>query len=119
MELTDKNYNDIVLKEEKAIFIDFYSPMCSPCTELKTFIEDKLEDYGKENGVLVVKCNVSKNPKINEKFKISSVPFTVIVTKDKKFKEPEVGLRDASYYFGIIDKYGKNAKKSFFKKLFS
>ena len=66
----------------------------------------------------MIKCNITKNPKINEKFKISSVPFTIVVTKDKKFKEPNEGLRDRSYYFDIIDKYGKNSKKGFFSKFF-
>ena len=35
MELNDKNYNDIILEEERPVFIDFYSPMCSPCQDLK------------------------------------------------------------------------------------
>ena len=118
MELTDKNYNDIVLKEEKPIFIDFYSPMCGPCQELKSFINNKLEEYAKENEVLVLKCDISKNPKINEKFKIQSVPFTIVVTKDKKFKDPEIGLREPEYYFKIIDKYSGKKKKGFFSKIF-
>jgi len=118
MELTDKNYNDIVLNEERAIFIDFYSPMCGPCQDLKAFISNKLEKYANDNNVLILTCNVSKNPKINEKFKIQSVPFTIVVTKDKKFKDPEIGLREPEYYFKLIDKYSGKKKKGLLSNLF-
>ena len=111
MKLTDENYNKIVLNEGRNIFIDFYSPRCGPCQELSGFIDEHLEEYAKEKGVLVLKCDVSKNQKIAEKFNIQSVPFTIAVTKDKKFKYPELGLQEASYYFGIIDKL--SGKKKF------
>jgi len=115
MEVNDNNYNELVLKEERPIFIDFYSPMCGPCVELKEFIDTNLEAYGSEKGVLVLKCNVSENPKLAEKLKIKSVPFTIGITKglgqDKKFKYPEVGMQEAHYYFNIIDKL--SGKKKF------
>lgn len=112
MEITDKTYNDIVRDGEKPVFIDFYSPMCGPCQELKSFINDKLIKYAEEKDVLILTCNVAKNPKIAEKFNVQSVPLTVGVTKDKKFKYMENGLKDAPYYFKIIDKL--SGKKKFF-----
>jgi len=79
--------------------------------------ENDLEAYGKENAVDVVKCNVSRNPKLAEAFKVQSVPFTIAVLPDGKLKYPELGLKDNAYYFGIIDKLA--GKGSFFSKLFS
>ena len=71
----------------------------------------------KKNGVEVVKCNVAKNPKLANAFKIESVPFTIAVMPDEKLKFPEIGMRDHGYYYKVIDKL--SGKGGFFSKLFS
>ena len=119
MNVTDKNYNKLVLKEERAIFIDFYSPSCGPCQQLKSFIKNEFEEYARKNNILVLTCDVSSNQKIAEKFKISSVPFTIMINKNKEFKDPQLGLQEPYYYYSLIDKYNGKEKKGFFKKLFS
>jgi thioredoxin 1 len=117
MELTDKNYETIIKHNEKPVFIDFYSPMCGPCQLLTQLIDERLESYGEEHGVVVVKCNVTQNPKLATAFKVSSVPFTIAVLPNEKLKYPELGLKDEHYYFNLIDKL--SGKKSFFSRLFS
>jgi len=117
MELTDKNYEKIIKKSERPVFIDFYSPSCGPCQVLTRLIDEKLEAYGEEKGILVVKCNVAKNPKLATAFTIESVPFTIAVMPNEKLKYPELGLKNETYYFDIIDKLA--GKKSFWGKIFS
>jgi len=116
MELTDKNYEKIIKNNETPVFIDFYSPTCGPCQMLMELIENSLERYGEENNIVVAKCDVSRNPKLAEAFKVQSVPFTIAVMPDGKLKYPELGLKDNSYYFGVIDKLA--GKGSLFSKLF-
>ena len=116
MELTDKNYETIIKNNDKPVFVDFYSPTCGPCQMLMEVMENGLEAYGEKNGVDVVKCDVSRNPKLAEAFKVQSVPFTIAVLPDGKLKYPELGLKDNAYYFGIIDKLA--GKGSFFSRLF-
>ena len=117
MELTDKNYEKIIKNNEKPVFIDFYSPTCGPCQMLTQLIDERLEKYGEENGIPVVKCNVSRNPKLAQAFNIQSVPFTIVVMPNEKLKYPELGLKDEAYYFNLIDKLA--GKGSFFSRLFS
>lgn len=117
MELTDKNYTDIIKNNETPVFIDFYSPTCGPCQMLTKLIDEKLEAYGEENGIKVVKCDISRNPKLAEAFKVRSVPFTIAVMPDEKLKFPELGLKHETYYFELIDKLA--GKGSFFSRLFT
>jgi thioredoxin 1 len=117
MELTDKNYEKIIKNNEKPVFIDFYSPTCGPCQMLTKLIDERLEKYGEENGITVAKCDVSRNPKLAEAFKVQSVPFTIVVMLNEKLKYPELGLKDEAYYFNLIDKL--SGKGSFFSRLFS
>jgi len=116
MELTDKNYETIIKNNDRPVFVDFYSPTCGPCQMLMQLIDEQLERYGKENDIPVVKCDVSQNPKLASAFKIQSVPFTIAIMPGGKLKYPELGVKDAAYYFNIIDKLA--GKKSFFSKLF-
>ena len=117
MELTDKNYETIIKNNEQPVFIDFYSPTCGPCQMLMQLIDERLEKYGEENGVKVVKCDVSRNSKLAEAFKVRSVPFTIAVMPDGKLKYPELGLKNETYYFELIDKLA--GKGSFFSRLFT
>jgi thioredoxin 1 len=115
-ELTDKNYESIILNTDSPIFIDFYSPTCGPCQILLSFL-GQIQEHGLKHNVKVLKCDVSRNPKISNKYQIHSIPFTCIVDKDKSIKSPELGLKDISYYFSLIEKFDPN-RKSFFQKLF-
>ena len=117
MELTDKNYETIIKNNEKPVFVDFYSPSCGPCQMLSKLIDEKLEAYGEENSIAVVKCDVSQNPKLTEAFKVRSVPFTLVIMPDEKLKYPEVGLKHENYYFELIDTLA--GKGSFFSRLFT
>ena len=116
MELTDKNYEKIIKNNDQPVFIDFYSPTCGPCQVLMEVIENGLAKYAEENNVIIAKCDVSRNPKLAEAFKVQSVPFTISVMPDGKLKYPELGLKDTAYYFSTIDKLA--GKGSFFSKLF-
>ncbi len=117
MELTDKNYQSIIKNGDKPVFVDFYSDTCAPCQVLLGIIDEGLEAYGEEQGVLVATCNVARNPKLAGAFNVRSVPFTIVVMPDEKLKYPELGLKDPAYYYGLIDKLS-GKKKGFFGKLF-
>lgn len=117
MELTDKNYINIIKNNETPVFIDFYSPTCGPCQMLTKLIDERLEAYGEENGIIVAKCDVSRNPKLADAFKVRSVPFTIVVMPNEKLKYPELGLKHETYYFELIDKLA--GKGSFFSRLFT
>jgi len=117
MELTDNNYKEIIKNNNKPVFIDFYSPTCGPCQILTKLIDEKLEKYGDENGVVVTKCNVSQNPKLADAFQVRSLPFTIAVMPDEKLKHANMGLKNETYYFKLIDNLA--GKGSFFSRLFT
>jgi len=117
IELTDKNYEQLIVKTDQPIFIDFYSPSCGPCQILMGYLP-KIAEYAADKNVSIFKCNVANNPKIANKYQIRSVPFTLVVTTDKKIDYVESGVKDIGYYIGLIDKFNPN-KKSFLSKILS
>jgi thioredoxin-like negative regulator of GroEL len=115
VELTDGNYVQTVEENDVPIFIDFYSPSCGPCQELLPLLDSLDKHYDRK--VLISKVDVSKNPKLAQKYAISSVPFCVIIGKDKMVKKAEVGLLASDMYFKMCDK-AVDEKKSWLSKIF-
>jgi len=103
LELSDANYTNFIEETENVVFIDFYSPTCGPCQTLLAFLP-KLQEYHQDEDVVIAKVNVTKNPKLANKFMVQSVPLTVVVGKDKMVKRAEVGLLNMDGYIKMIDK---------------
>ena len=114
IELTDAQYTEFVENTDKAIFIDFYSPMCGPCQEVLANLPH-LENYFKDEAI-IAKVDVTQNPRLATKYEISSVPFCVSIgAKDKIVKDYEVGAASVDRYITMVQ---KAQGKGFFSRLF-
>ena len=103
IELSDENYSTFVQECDKALFIDFYSPLCGPCQELMTQLPH-IDKYFKDEAV-ISKVDVTQNPKLAQKYEISSVPFCVSISpKDKMVKDFELGAASVDRYIRMIKK---------------
>lgn len=116
IELTDKNYSEFIQQHDKAIFIDFYSPMCVPCQEVLSLLNN-LDKYFKDEA-FITKVDVTRNPKLAAKYEISSVPFCVSIgDKDKMIKDFELGGATINRYISMIHKaQGKGLLSRLFGK---
>lgn len=114
IELTDQSYSSLVEESDRAIFIDFYSPMCGPCQEVLAQLQH-LDSYFKEASV-IAKVDVTQNPKLAQKYRIQSVPFCVSIgAEDKMVKDYELGAASVDRYIRMIK---KAQGKGFFSRLF-
>jgi len=114
IELSDENYSEFIQDCDKPVFIDFYSPSCGPCQELMSQLPH-IENYFKEEAV-IAKVDVTHNPKLAQKYEISSVPFCVSISaKDKMVKDFELGAASVDRYIRMIQ---KAQGKGFFSRLF-
>ena len=106
--LNDKNYNELITNTSKIILIYFKTSTCPACSELEPII-NKLEET--QNDIEVYTCYLDKgSDKINNKYEIRGVPFTVFVNENKELKYPEVGVKDIGYFISKIDILTKRKK---------
>ncbi len=89
-ELNDQSFKDEVIKSEKPVLVDFWSPTCPPCIMLGPIIEEIAKDF--EGKVKVGKLNVMENPETAGKYKIVGIP-TIIIFKNGEPIERATGLR--------------------------
>ncbi|WP_165836011.1 thioredoxin family protein [Marinifilum breve] len=78
-----------LLKEEHAIFIDFYADTCPPCQALMPIVEKLAGDY--EGKVEFHKLDVHKFPDLRTKYQIGSIPALFFV-KNSEILDKSVGV---------------------------
>jgi thioredoxin 1 len=80
-QVTDANFNELVMQSEVPVLLDFYAAWCGPCKIIGPIIDELAEEY--EGRALVAKVNTEVNPGLSEYFKIKSIPTIMFINKGR------------------------------------
>jgi len=75
IEVTDSNFNELVLQSEKPVMVDFWASWCGPCKAIAPVIEELANEMGDK--VQFSKCNVDDNPKTPSTYGIQAIPTLI------------------------------------------
>jgi thioredoxin 1 len=79
---------DQILKDNAAVFVDFYADWCGPCKMVGPIVE---ELAGERTDIKFVKVNVDDIPEVAERFGIMSIPTMIF------FKNGEVAAQTLGF----------------------
>jgi len=88
LEINDQNFDEIVLKSDKTVIVDFWAEWCGPCKMISPIVQEIGEDY--KDQVIVGKLNVDENPNTIMRFGIRNIP-TILFFKNGEIADKQVG----------------------------
>lgn len=88
-EITDANFEQLILKSNKPAVVDFWATWCRPCTSLAPIFEQLYSTYS--NRAVIGKIDVDRNRMFMEKYGIKTIP-TILFFKNGKEVDRHSGM---------------------------
>ncbi len=88
LEITDENFQEVVLNSDKPVLVDFWATWCGPCRTVGPIVDELATEL--EGRAVVGKVNVDSNSDTPLTYEIRSIP-TLLIFKNGEIVDKLVG----------------------------
>ena len=100
LELTDANFEELVMKSDKPVLVDFWAVWCGPCRMVGPIVEELSKDY--DGKAVIGKVDVDNNPEVAARFGIRNIP-TLLFFKNGEVVDKQVGAAPKQTFSAKLD----------------
>ena len=100
IELTNNNFQEIVMKSEKPVLVDFWAEWCGPCRMVGPIVNELATDF--EGRAVVGKVDVDAENEIAAQFGIRNIP-TLLIFKNGEVVHKQVGVAAKNILAGKLE----------------
>ena len=93
------NFEELVLKSDKKVLLDFWAPWCGPCKMIAPLVEEIAEE---NEHITVGKINVDEEVELAIRFGVSSIPTLVVMEKGEKVGQM-IGYRPKAEILKLLE----------------
>ncbi|VFP83892.1 Thioredoxin 1 [Candidatus Erwinia haradaeae] len=101
-DLTDLNFDRVVLQATGLVLVDFWAEWCNPCKMIAPILDELAIEY--KETLVVVKLNIDQNSDVTLKYNIRSVP-TLLLFKNGHVIATKVGAASKGQLRGFLQEH--------------
>jgi len=95
--LTDKNFEDEVIKNNLPVLVDFWAPWCGPCKMMVPILDDLAEEFAGKIKIAKLDVEELNHAELAGKYNIQSIPNMKLFMNGNVIQE-YIGYRDKEIF---------------------
>jgi len=100
LHVTDSNFDEMVLKADLPILVDYWAEWCGPCKMIAPVLDEIAKEY--QGKISIAKLNIDDNSATPAHYGVRGIP-TLMLFKDGDVEATKVGALTKSQLAQFID----------------
>ena len=100
-QVTEDKFDEVVMKSEKPVLLDFYADWCGPCKMMSPIVEQIADKYA--DRYVVGKVTVDEQPGLALRYQVMSIPMLVTMNLGM-FAGKSIGVVSEAEVLDLLNK---------------